>query len=44
MKASERIIAIDNNKNALIFKIANYAIIGDHYTVIPSLIEKVKGA
>ena len=41
MKASERIIAINTDKSAPIFKIAHYGIVGDLYAVVPSLIEKI---
>lgn len=43
MNASERIIAINTDRNAPIFKIADYGIIGDLYRIVPSLIEKIKG-
>ncbi len=43
MNTAERIIAINNDKNAPIFKIAHYGIVGDLYEVIPKLIEKIKG-
>jgi len=44
MNASGRIIAINTDRNAPIFKIAHYGIVGDLYTIIPSLVEKIKGA
>ncbi len=44
MSGSEQIIAVNTDQTAPIFKIAHYGIIGDLYTVIPSLIEKIKGA
>jgi len=44
MNASERIIAVNTDKNAPIFKVAHYGLIGDLYDVIPSLIGKIKGA
>ena len=44
MNGSERIIAINADQNAPIFKIAHYGIVGDLYTVLPSLIKKIKGA
>jgi electron transfer flavoprotein alpha subunit len=44
MKASERIVAINSDRNAPIFKIAHYGIVGDLYTVLPALIGKIKGA
>ncbi len=42
MNNSENIFAINTDPNASIFKVANYAIIGDIYDVIPKLIEQVK--
>lgn len=44
MNASELILAINADKNAPIFKIAHYGIIGDLYEILPSLTEKIKGA
>ena len=44
MDSSERIVAINADKNAPIFKTAHYGIIGDLYEILPSLIEKIKGA
>ncbi len=43
MNSSERIIAINTDINAPIFKIAHYGIIGDLYKIVPSLIERFKG-
>ena len=42
MNNSENIFAINTDPNAGIFKVANYAVIGDIYEVIPKLIEQVK--
>jgi len=40
---SQVIIAINNDKNAPIFKIADYGIVGDLYRVVPRLIEQLQG-
>lgn len=42
MKNAERIIAINTDKTAPIFKISHFGIIDDIYTVLPSLIDKIK--
>lgn len=42
MKNSELIFAINTDRNAPIFKVANYAVIGDIYEVIPKLLDKIK--
>ena len=42
MNNSDNIFAINTDPNASIFKVANYAVIGDIYEVIPKLIEQVK--
>lgn len=42
MNNSETIFAINTDPNASIFKVANYAVIGDIYEVIPKLIEQIK--
>ena len=42
MTHSENIIAINTDPNASIFKVANYAVVGDLYDVVPKLIEKIK--
>ncbi len=44
MNCSERIIAVNADKNAQILKIAHYGIVGDLYEILPSLLEKIKGA
>jgi electron transfer flavoprotein alpha subunit len=42
MKSSENIIAINKDRNAPIFKIAHYGIVGDLYEVVPTLIARIK--
>ncbi len=42
MQSSDIIIAINKNPDAPIFNVANYAITGDVYEVVPLLIKKIK--
>ncbi|MEW6108716.1 MAG: FAD-binding protein [Nitrospirota bacterium] len=42
MQSSDIIIAINKNPEAPIFNIANYAIVGDLFEVVPMLIRKIK--
>ena len=42
MEHSEKIFAINSDPKASIFKVANYAVVGDLYEIIPQLIEKIK--
>lgn len=44
MKAADCIVAINTDKNAPIFDVAHYAVVGDVAEILPQLIEKVKGA
>ena len=44
MKSSDLIIAVNNDKNASIFDVAHYCIVGDLYEILPKLIEKAKEA
>ncbi|MDR1885850.1 MAG: FAD-binding protein [Synergistaceae bacterium] len=43
VNTARTIIAINNDKNAPIFKSADYGIVGDLYTVVPALADKLKG-
>lgn len=42
MKESELIIAINSDKDAKIMKIANYGIVGDLFTILPLLSERIR--
>lgn len=42
MNMSEYIFAINTDKNAPIFKVAHYGIVGDLYDVVPRLVESIK--
>ena len=42
MEHSEQIFAINTDPKASIFKVANYAVVGDLYEIIPKLIAKIK--
>ena len=42
MEHSEKIFAINSDPKASIFKVANYAVVGDLYEIIPKLIAKIK--
>ncbi|MCP4179810.1 MAG: electron transfer flavoprotein subunit alpha [bacterium] len=42
MSNADTIIAINSDKNAPIFDVAHYGIVGDVYEIIPQLIEKIK--
>lgn len=42
MNNSENIFAINTDPNASIFKVANYAVVGDIYDIVPKLIEQIK--
>jgi len=41
MKTSEKIIAINRDEHAGIFKTAHIGIVGDIYEVVPALIERI---
>ena len=42
MNNSEQVVAINSDPDASIFKVANYALVGDIYEIIPQLIEQIK--
>lgn len=42
MKSSDCIIAINSDKNAPIFDVAHYGIVGDINEIVPALLEKIK--
>ena len=44
MKSSDTIVAINTDKSASIFDVADYAIVGDVTEIIPTLIAKIKEA
>lgn len=43
MSGSDKIIAINKDKNAPIFKIADIGIVGDVFEILPKLINKIRG-
>ena len=43
MKSSECIIAVNTDRNAPIFDVAHYCVVGDVNEIVPKLINKIKG-
>jgi electron transfer flavoprotein alpha subunit len=44
MRTSNTIVAVNRDKDAPIFKVADYGIVGDVFEVIPALTEAVREA
>lgn len=44
MQNSDKIIAVNSDKNASIFKIAHYGFVGDLYEIVPKLLKRIEEA
>ena len=42
MQGSKVIVAVNNNKDANIFQVADYGIVGDLFEVVPALVAEVR--
>ncbi len=42
MQSSDLIVAVNSDPNAPIFKVATYGIVGDLYTVVPAMLDRLK--
>jgi electron transfer flavoprotein alpha subunit len=43
MKASKRVVAINKDADAPIFRLADFGLVGDALTVLPKLTEAIRG-